>query len=247
MLESLKFENLTLPQLEKLELVLEYSKQEAKKVNTGNGYYDWNINSQVVQNGAAMLYGCLCDAVFGRISKADYTTALYTFFDIIYEETYRQWRQELERIRKEHEYFPREDFLRIDAVKISSRELEYLSVKWQAWEYQEGFKVVYDEFDNQIGEPDYSYIELPDRTIRKLTDKMRFGKYGPNGKLGRYRAYTIEEIMEIDAQYLVWLHNNSDGFRMSEELLVEAGRWTEVTDRRRERKTNDRENATRQG
>lgn len=38
---------------------------------------------------------------------------------------------------------------------------------------------------------------------------------------GKYKGESIQDILDVDAQYLVWLHNNSD-FELSAELLDEA-------------------------
>jgi hypothetical protein len=39
---------------------------------------------------------------------------------------------------------------------------------------------------------------------------------------GKYKGESIEELMEVNPQYLVWLHHNSDFFELSSELLDEA-------------------------
>jgi uncharacterized protein (DUF3820 family) len=39
---------------------------------------------------------------------------------------------------------------------------------------------------------------------------------------GKYKGESIDEMMEVNPQYLVWLHNNSDFFELSSELLDEA-------------------------
>ncbi len=41
---------------------------------------------------------------------------------------------------------------------------------------------------------------------------------------GKYKGKTIKEVIEgwCDAQYLVWLHENSDGFELSANLLEEC-------------------------
>lgn len=38
---------------------------------------------------------------------------------------------------------------------------------------------------------------------------------------GRYKAETIQDILDNDPQYLVWLHENTD-FELGHELLEEA-------------------------
>lgn len=47
-------------------------------------------------------------------------------------------------------------------------------------------------------------------------------------KFGKYEGNDIETIIEewCDAQYLVWLHNNTD-FELSAELLEECEGWGE--------------------
>lgn len=39
---------------------------------------------------------------------------------------------------------------------------------------------------------------------------------------GRYKGESIADILETNAQYLCWLHANSDFFELSAELLDEA-------------------------
>ena len=39
---------------------------------------------------------------------------------------------------------------------------------------------------------------------------------------GKYKGESIADILEIDPQYLVWLHNNSSFFELGCELLEEA-------------------------
>ena len=39
---------------------------------------------------------------------------------------------------------------------------------------------------------------------------------------GKYKGESIADILEEDAQYLVWLHDNSDFFELDHILLDEA-------------------------
>jgi hypothetical protein len=39
---------------------------------------------------------------------------------------------------------------------------------------------------------------------------------------GKYKGYSIADIMFDDPQYLSWLHNNSEFFELGYELLEEA-------------------------
>jgi hypothetical protein len=39
---------------------------------------------------------------------------------------------------------------------------------------------------------------------------------------GKYKGESIDELMEVNPQYLYWLHNNSDFFELSSEVLDEA-------------------------
>lgn len=39
---------------------------------------------------------------------------------------------------------------------------------------------------------------------------------------GKFRGYSIDDIMDCQPQYLVWLHNNSNTFELSADLLDEA-------------------------
>jgi hypothetical protein len=39
---------------------------------------------------------------------------------------------------------------------------------------------------------------------------------------GKYKGYALDDILETDPQYLVWLHNNSSIFELSADLLDEA-------------------------
>lgn len=39
---------------------------------------------------------------------------------------------------------------------------------------------------------------------------------------GKYKGESIADILETDAQYLVWLHDNSDFFELDHILLDEA-------------------------
>lgn len=41
-------------------------------------------------------------------------------------------------------------------------------------------------------------------------------------QFGKYKNYSLDDIMDVDRQYLVWLHNNSNMFELSAELLDEA-------------------------
>lgn len=38
---------------------------------------------------------------------------------------------------------------------------------------------------------------------------------------GKYRGETIQDILDVDPNYLVWVHNNTD-FELGYELLEEA-------------------------
>ncbi len=39
---------------------------------------------------------------------------------------------------------------------------------------------------------------------------------------GKYKGESIGDLIEINPQYLVWLHNNNDFFELGYELLEEA-------------------------
>jgi hypothetical protein len=39
---------------------------------------------------------------------------------------------------------------------------------------------------------------------------------------GKYKNVTLEDVLEVDGQYLVWLHGISDHFELSADLLREA-------------------------
>lgn len=39
---------------------------------------------------------------------------------------------------------------------------------------------------------------------------------------GKYKGMEIDEVMELNPQYLVWLHNNNDFFELDHLLLDEA-------------------------
>lgn len=46
---------------------------------------------------------------------------------------------------------------------------------------------------------------------------------------GKYKGESIEDILETDPQYLIWLHNNSEYFELDYRLLeiAEEGFTTE--------------------
>lgn len=39
---------------------------------------------------------------------------------------------------------------------------------------------------------------------------------------GKYKGYSIDDIMETNPQYLIWLHNNNEFFELGHELLDEC-------------------------
>lgn len=46
---------------------------------------------------------------------------------------------------------------------------------------------------------------------------------------GKYKGETVGDILEVDPQYLIWLHNNSEFFELNYRLLeiAEDGFTTE--------------------
>ena len=42
---------------------------------------------------------------------------------------------------------------------------------------------------------------------------------------GKYKGYSIDDVMDTDRQYLAWLHNNNDHFELCPALLEEAEGW----------------------
>ena len=41
---------------------------------------------------------------------------------------------------------------------------------------------------------------------------------------GKYKGETVQDILDNDPQYLVWLHEKSDQFELSWDLLEEASK-----------------------
>mgnify|MGYP001172853709 CR=1 FL=1 len=41
---------------------------------------------------------------------------------------------------------------------------------------------------------------------------------------GKYKGETIQDVLDNDPQYLVWLHENSEHFELGWELLEEASK-----------------------
>lgn len=39
---------------------------------------------------------------------------------------------------------------------------------------------------------------------------------------GKYKGFSIDDVMDAEPQYLVWLHHNNDYFELDADLLDEA-------------------------
>lgn len=215
--------------------LIEITLYHKNKVSKGNTFYDWDSTQGDILSARVDWKMFAQLALDGKIDEDAYIGALYVYFDVVYNETYKAWRRARDNYRIEYELAnPKYPHLPVDCVVIKSKELEFINERWRCWTYRDGENQVDDEIDNRIGEIDYSYIELPDPTIREKSYIVAFGKYGRLGELGRCRTYTVGELLREDPQYLLWAAKNTEKLPLSEELYQEACEWAQHFEERRE-------------
>lgn len=206
-------------QAELVKIVLKHK----NKVSLDNGYYWWDLSTPKIDEARALLVEFTEDVLADRLTEDQYLTALYMYFDTVYDESERAWKQYIKDILIRE----RPKVLPIHDTPYPKRELIYLAQQHDIWF---GFSCV--EFDNDM-EFDYSYIEPHDPTIRSADHVMHFGKYTPLGTMKRY--YTIRELFQVDPQYLDWASRKVESFKLSDELKEELAQWVESAQRKKER------------
>lgn len=189
--------------------------------------YDFELENLDVAVAQNQLVEYIELALRGVIDETGLVTAIHQYFGVVYDTTYEQWKNRIDEAKRKYSSrHPQLKVLPVECVKLSSRELEYINERWNAWASRDGDWIVVDGFDNDIGDQDYSYIELPDTTIRKESHVMNFGKYSPDKNQGR--TTTIRDLIAIAPKYLIWMHENTQ-HKLSDELFKEvklaAKRW----------------------
>lgn len=182
--------------------------------------YDFELKTLDIAVAQNQLVEYIELALKDVIDETGLVTAIHQYFGVVYDTTYEQWKLRIDTIKQNYRLeHPEFTHLPIECVKISSRELDYIQERWNAWAVRENERTVCEGFDNDIGEQDYSYIELPDTTIRKSSHVMDFGKYAPDKNRGR--VTTVNDLIKIAPKYLIWMHENTQ-HKLSDELIEEA-------------------------
>lgn len=197
-----------------------------KKISDDNGWYDWQLRTPKIENGKADLARTIVLFANNKINQSLFLSALYAYFQIVYDETYRFWKMDVAYWRIKYAtktHYKYKDLPNYD-VMLSRKDLAYIEERWNNQQAKENRPIIYEGFDNDIGDIDYPVVTI-DTTIRSVETLMPFGKYSRHGQLGKFRNYTIKEVMHIDPQYLLWSIDNVDSFKVSEEILSEIKEW----------------------
>lgn len=198
--------------------IREIIEREVEIVSYGNGFYRWELiaTSSLLQHSIDSLttYEDLLKA--GVISKEQFISELYVFFDVVYKVTEDFFIHRGEERRKEYAIYKIQDIPppHSETLKLSQKELDFITERWNCWAAKESERLYYG-FDNLIEPQDFSHIELPDRIIRSTKHVFGFKKFP---------RQSIREIFELDPGYLIWIHNNTH-WKLSEEILAEAIAW----------------------
>jgi hypothetical protein len=225
----------------------EYAKElinkHIAKVSSDNLFYDWRIETPKVEQGKEYFLTVADLYVKEKITEPQYLSGLYSYFQIVYDETLRLWEEN--KTARRIEYAKTYIQLPCD-VKLSAKELLFCNERWNNWEAKENAQFLYfDEIDNDIGIIEYPNVIVPKIVITDENHIINFGKYGQYGALGKYRPYRIKELFETDPQYLLWAAENIPKFKLADELLLTIQKWDERFQARKARDRYDNKNKRR--
>lgn len=181
-------------------------RQEAQKISFGNGFYNWSLVTPEIK--ATQLQYCLSAETFlqGKLTRNQFLASLHLYFDAVYKATLEDFVRRCESSRKPDAGAA----LPIDTVKLTRKDLEYLNYQYIKWFGADDW-FVWEGFDNDIGEQDYSHIVL-----------FEVGKFY-EFQFGKHRDKTLEFVMQRDPSYLIWLKTNT-----SKLDTVKPELWQEI-------------------
>jgi hypothetical protein len=182
-------------------------REHSWKVSRNNGFYWWDLRNDAVTASLTTLWKCADLFWKGRVEERHFLTALYLHFDVVYKESEKEWHHLYDPVLSDDTPLP------IDCVNIRTRELNFISERLRNWMFLEG-EAVWDceDFHNrwsELGEQDYSHVELP--TTGK-DFKFTWGKY---------RGLTIEELIIMKPDYILWVADNTGKITLSDKLRQE--------------------------
>lgn len=184
--------------------ILKTIRDEKIKISADNGFYDWGLSNPIIK--AAMQDSCDAANMYlsGKIEQHLFIASLYWWFQTVYDETDKAWKARWQPKREKDIPLP------IDCVKMTIRDREFTTEKFHKWFYLDKYAILF-EFDNEIGEQDYSHLEV----FHDENTVISFGKY---------KGLTVGYVLEHKPDYLVWCKHNTLKFNFTPEF------WQKVLD-----------------
>lgn len=184
-----------------------------REVSLGNGFYYWRLKTPRIEQAKEELWNRANVFWKGLVTESQFLLALDLYFQIVCEESEAEWRRTYGQLGLN---LPKEIPLPVDCVTVPYRELDFITERLCNWLFLEG-EPVWDvePFHNrwsEMGEQDYSYIELPGISKDYV---FTWGKYG------RTVQMTLGQVMEVDPAYLLWADENTDKLSLSDSLRQE--------------------------
>jgi len=174
-------------------------------ISRRNLFYDTELRNDVITMEATRLLQAMVHYRNHIIDQPRFLIKLYKYFTVLRDETEKARIEWL----SQHVTVHHPDPFTIDCVKIPTRELDYINERWRSWAYRDGESGYVVELDNNVDEY-FADLPMPSRKISDPMYKMPWGKH---------EGFTIGAIMSFAPRYLIWAHNNTDRFKLSEQLL----------------------------